>query len=216
MVTLTQKQTNRIAAVLALFYLVGVLGFSLAATAPFFHSLTGYTILGSFLVLLVTHREHTLRFWVLATLVFLGGFFIEMIGVNTGHVFGEYIYGIHLGPKLGHTPLLIGVNWLMLIYMVWALIQDWAQPFLVKTTIGAVLMTGYDLFLEPIAMETNMWTWPNQVVPVQNYLAWLLVSWLFLALFNWGKISFKNPLAVPLFIIQLLFFVVLNVIHHVG
>jgi len=43
-------------------------------------------------------------------------FLIEAAGVNTGKIFGVYAYGNTLGPKLLNTPVIIGLNWFLLIY----------------------------------------------------------------------------------------------------
>ena len=39
----------------------------------------------------------------------------EAIGVNTGLLFGTYEYGANLGFKIFGVPLIIGVNWTVLI-----------------------------------------------------------------------------------------------------
>ena len=44
------------------------------------------------------------------------GFIIEVLGVQTGVLFGAYSYGDPLGFKVFDVPLLIGVNWLILSF----------------------------------------------------------------------------------------------------
>ena len=53
---------------------------------------------------------------------FVIGLVTEIIGVNTGLLFGTYSYSSILGPKLFNVPLIIGLNWVMLslIGMSWA------------------------------------------------------------------------------------------------
>jgi putative membrane protein len=48
--------------------------------------------------------------------VFAASFLVEAVGVNTGMIFGSYSYGSALGPKLWNTPVIIGLNWFVLIY----------------------------------------------------------------------------------------------------
>jgi putative membrane protein len=43
-------------------------------------------------------------------IIAVAGFFIEAIGVNTGLIFGNYVYKTTLGWKFLETPLIIGVN----------------------------------------------------------------------------------------------------------
>ena len=49
--------------------------------------------------------------------IFLAGFVVEMIGTNSGLIFGGYTYGPTLGLKVGETPVLMGLNWIMMIYL---------------------------------------------------------------------------------------------------
>ena len=49
-------------------------------------------------------------------LIFLLGFVVEVVGVQTGLIFGSYSYGATLGVKLFDTPLLIGLNWIFVSY----------------------------------------------------------------------------------------------------
>jgi putative membrane protein len=40
---------------------------------------------------------------------------LEVVGVKTGLIFGEYKYGSTLGIKLFEVPLIIGFNWVFVI-----------------------------------------------------------------------------------------------------
>jgi putative membrane protein len=39
-----------------------------------------------------------------------------MLGVHTGILFGNYKYGNALGLKLNDVPILIGINWFIVVY----------------------------------------------------------------------------------------------------
>ena len=93
-----------------IYYAVGVFGFALPATRELFRELIGLSIFMSIVLLFFFHKNWNLKFIRPSLLVFLGGFFIEAIGVSTGIIFGSYQYGEALGPKIFHTPLLIGLN----------------------------------------------------------------------------------------------------------
>ena len=43
------------------------------------------------------------------------GFGVEVIGVETGLLFGDYEYGSGLGPKVLKVPMLMGVLWWILL-----------------------------------------------------------------------------------------------------
>ena len=46
----------------------------------------------------------------------------------------------------------------------------------------ALLMVGFDLLLEPAAVKLNYWVWVKDYIPVQNYLAWFGLSFVFTAI----------------------------------
>ena len=45
------------------------------------------------------------------SIAFLWGLLAEIIGVQTGILFGSYAYGETLGLKIFGAPLVIGLNW---------------------------------------------------------------------------------------------------------
>jgi putative membrane protein len=193
-----------------IYYTVGVIGFALPSTRELFQNLIGFSILISTVLLFLFHRPWNARFLGASAFVLIGGIFIEAIGVNTGVIFGEYQYGSTLGPQIAETPILIGVNWLMLVYIVWQLVQNMKVNGAGQLLIGAAILVGYDLFLEPVAMETEMWNWAGQNVPHQNFIAWFVISLVFLSIFKLTKNRYENPVAPGLLAAQIAFFFLLN------
>jgi putative membrane protein len=196
-----------------IYYTVGVIGFALPYTRELFQNLIGFSILTSTILLFMFHRPWNARFLGASAFVLIGGIFIEAIGVNTGVIFGEYEYGSTLGPQIAGTPILIGVNWLMLVYIVWQLVQNIKVNGAGQLLIGAAILVGYDLFLEPVAMETEMWNWAGQSVPHQNYIAWFVISLVFLSIFKLTKNRYENPVAPGLLAAQIAFFFLLNLLN---
>lgn len=199
---------------LVLFYSVGVAGLSLDQTRPVFEMLIPWTLLGSFLLLVWMDEDMNRRKIMAAVVLYLLSFMIEAVGVNTGHLFGEYTYGDTLGPKLFETPLIIGVNWLILLYCTWELTGRWNLKGAFRILAGAGIMVLYDVILEPSAISHNMWQWPAGYVPLQNYLAWFLYSALALFIIRSFNISLKNKIAPALLMIQMIFFFTLNIIRY--
>ncbi len=198
-----------------IYYSVGTVGLAIPVSRELFRSLIGVSLLMSLVVLLFYHRHWNGRFILTGLFVVLGGFVFELIGVNTGLIFGHYAYGKVLGPGILGTPFLIGLNWLMLIYLVALFLQQISTHKVAKWLIGAALMVGYDVFLEPVALALGMWSWSNNAVPVQNYLAWYVLSFVFLAAFDLWKVKYENSVGLPLLASQTGFFVALNVIHQI-
>ncbi len=208
---LTKQKINRF---WFIYYAVGVIGFAIPLTRGLFRELIGISILLSLVLMFFFHRPWNGRFIIASLVVVLGGFSIEAIGTNTGHIFGQYYYGNTLGPGIFNTPFLIGLNWWMLIYIVSQIVGHTRLKTLTQLMLGAIIMTGYDAFLEPVAMATDMWNWSGQTIPVQNYLAWFLISTLFLGIFKGLKINYNNPVAEKLLTAQIIFFVLLNLIDQ--
>ena len=59
-------------------------------------------------------------------------------------------------------------------------------------------------------MALDFWQWPGGVVPLQNYIAWFLISFALLILFQYLRFDKRNPVAAPVLALQVLFFGILN------
>jgi putative membrane protein len=141
----------------------------------------------------------------------LAGFFIEVIGVNTGQVFGFYTYGTALGIKLWATPLLIGVNWLILVYCTGVFLETFnLKSQWLFSALGAGILLGLDFLIEPVAIRFNYWSWFEGVIPIQNYLGWYIFSFFLFLFFSGLNFNKKNKAAVVLLFAQLCFFLALN------
>jgi putative membrane protein len=198
--------------VLVVIYLIGIIGLSLEYSRELFIQAVPFTLLFSLVLLILMHRKFTARFIALAVIIYLAGFFVEVAGVATGLIFGGYSYGPTLGPKIWGTPLMIGVNWLLLVYCIWVIVSRLKWNKVALALLGAVFMVIYDLFLEPVAIWLDMWSWESVRVPVQNYVAWFVISFVFFLITGLLSPRIENKIAPALFIIQLLFFIVLNLI----
>lgn len=197
--------------VIAILYVVGVLGFSFEATYPLFVFLTPVNLLLTTILLLFFQQTWSVKTALILAIVALIGFVTELVGVNTGLLFGEYEYGPALGVQLLNTPLLIGINWLILAYGVFVLFRKinlrWYFPL-----VGALLMVAFDFVMEPVATALNMWSWETEQIPLKNYVDWYLVSVLIFALMRATRLQLNNRLAVWILLVQFVFFLGLNII----
>lgn len=199
---------------LSLFYLVGVFGLTCERTQSVFQSLVPFTLLFSLYFLWLFHENPTRRFFLSAFVIMLLGYLVEVAGVNTGVIFGEYVYGKTLGAKIWNTPLMIGVNWLLLIYSAWVLTGFITRNRWLRYLLGGAAMLLYDIVLEPMAIRLDMWNWHGEKVPYQNYFAWFVISVILFIILDMNTRHLKNKIAPALFIIQVVFFVLLNIIFH--
>lgn len=196
--------------IFALMHGVGVIGL-LSPWSTFFQLLTPLNLLVSAYVLVINQEHQSLRFLYYAALVFILGFFVEVVGVQTGMIFGDYTYGQTLGIKLFGVPLLIGLNWLLVMYSVAVLTDKFNLPVLVKILLGATLAVFLDLFIEPVAVHFDFWRWTSVNVPLQNYIGWFFTASFFQALYHGFKLKIENKVAIPYLITNLIFFIILSV-----
>lgn len=210
-----QTQTNIAKIAIVLWYLVGIAGFMIRPLEPWFQKLTPFGITAAGALLLWFHHPRNLRSWVIFGGIALAGFLVEVIGVNTQLLFGFYKYGSSLGLKLWNTPLAIGINWLILTYCITALLRpirdNWYFPLA-----GAAIMVIFDWIMEPVAIATDMWGWAFNTIPLKNYIDWFLVSALFFAVIRLFKVQIRNNIASILFLMQLVFFLALNILFHLS
>ena len=192
-----------------IFYLVGIAGMLLPFSFSLFVKLIPVALLLSSVALVFFHSNFDTKTLAVFTFIYLIGFFVEVLGVNTGLIFGEYIYGESLGIKVFNTPLIIGLNWLLLVYITSSVLENMKLLVPVKIILGASMMLGYDLIIEQIAPKLDMWNWQNNIVPIDNYVAWFLIAALFHAAIQVFKIKTTNKLAPIILVCQVLFFLVL-------
>lgn len=195
------------------FYIVGIIGLAVPLTFPWFTKLIPLALLLSFLVLMAFHSwQSVLKTTSIFLLIYVIGFVVEAIGVNTGFIFGKYHYGSSLGPKILETPLMIGLNWLLLVYLTASTTEKWAVNNLLKVIAAACLMVIYDFILEPVAPHLGMWHWEMDTVPFQNYVAWFFIAFGLQYLLKRFDIKTHNKLAATILICQFAFFLSLFVI----
>jgi len=204
-----------ISIVLIIFYTVGTIGISLNPVD--FAKLTPFNLLLTLAATLWLHPKKDLFFYVQLSFLFAASFTLEFVGVNTGLIFGKYAYGESLGIKIGNTPLLIGVNWIIVVYSSLHLVQTASKKLNLKVNaltaaaFGGLLMVILDLLIEQVAPKLDFWAFENLEVPLQNYTAWFFFGFTFCFwLIKSGLIS-DNPIGWRVYLIQLVFFVILNI-----
>ncbi len=220
--------TYQIATATAIFFhsvgLAGILFFD----RDFFIQSTPYNLLLSFSLLLWTQQSKNPAFLLFVAIVFLIGFFSEAAGVNTGLLFGDYSYSKVLGIQWLQVPLIIGINWFIIIYCCGISIQTLLvrlinqiatdtkvpPPVLKAMSViadGATLAVVFDWLMEPVAVKLGFWIWHGDgMIPLYNYVCWFLISVLLLTVFHFLRFNKENKFAVNLLLIQALFFLILR------
>jgi uncharacterized membrane protein len=111
---------------------------------------------------------------------------VETLGAMTGFPFGAYAYTDRYGPVLGVVPLAIPLAWHVVLTNALFLVRALAPhlPRWGEAAATGLLATLYDAVLEPFATSVKgYWHWRDGAVPLQNYVAWLIVGALLVRVF---------------------------------
>jgi putative membrane protein len=190
-----------------IFYSVGIVGLSWPAYRELFIGLTPFALFLSFGAILLFHQGgDAFKHIVVFTGIAVVSFFVEVAGVQTQKIFGPYIYGSGLGLKVLETPLMIGLNWVLMVYC-GAIIAQKLVSGSFSVLLAATIMIMYDLVLEQVAPLMDMWSWQGDVVPFQNYGAWFVLALIFQVVVKMTHLKMENKIAPTILICQALFFV---------
>lgn len=189
-----------------LFSVSGVFGIILGYK-DWFLSLTPLH-LGIYFLLIIGNSIDKQRAIVLLSIPFVIGIFAEFLGVNYGLIFGEYTYGDNLGYKIYGVPILIGVNWAILVYCCAAIAKRICPGWISCSIFASILMVFLDLIIERSAPRFDFWEFKGGVVPIQNYIGWFAVSVIVQLIFQKLQTTYNYRLAIHLFLAIAIFFAV--------
>lgn len=214
-------------AIALLFHTIGLVGL-LFFDKNFFLAATPVNLLLSFALLIWTQTDKNKYFFLFLVICFAIGIIVEIIGINTGMLFGDYTYGNVLGFKVQNVPVLIGINWFIIIYCSGISINTLLMkainriaadtgknPMALKALSviidGATLAVFFDWLMEPVAVKLGYWVWNGDgLIPMFNYICWFVISLMLLTVFHFAKFNKQNKFAVNLLLIQLMFFLLLR------
>ncbi|MDY0907562.1 carotenoid biosynthesis protein [Pedobacter sp. CFBP9032] len=197
-------------AVIVIFHVVGLIGFLIPALQPYFMKMVPFHLLLMFAIIIYTYVGDVKRLLLFVSGVFLCGWLVEVLGVHTGKIFGSYYYGNTLGYKIAAVPLLMGVNWVILIFSIGQMVKSFKiRNSILASLIGALMLITFDFFMEPVAMKFDYWQWDWHQIPLQNYIAWFIVSIILLKFYYALGLKQQKYIGAAMFTAQLVFFVVL-------
>lgn len=204
------NKTNISIAVLIIFHLVGIGGVVLGDAQEFLR-LTPLNLLLTAAIIGLNHPKRKFS-WVFPATYFIG-FFVEVVGVNTGFPFGQYSYGEALGIKVFNTPLIIGMNWLILLYATNAIAGKFGQTIVTKSLFSAAFMVMLDYLIEPVAITYDFWTWEEAVPPFSNYAAWFVIAFGISTIWQMADMKLNTRIAIAVYGVEFFFFGILNLIQ---
>lgn len=208
------KNTNTLISVFIiwLFHICGLLGI-IYGNREWFIAFTPINLFVSFALLFINQVELERKNLLAGLAIFLIGMISEILGVQYGLIFGDYIYLNNLGFKILGVPIMIGINWIMLTYITGSFsnyIFDGNKK--VAIVFGAILMVVLDLLIEPVAPEMGFWAFDSIFAPIQNYIGWFTIGLLVQGIFHYSTDKKDTTFSFHLLLVQLFFFTVLNFI----
>lgn len=215
-------------AVAILFHTIGLVGIGYSGKSNFFISTTPVHLILMASLAIYTQHKINQNFLLGMISCFVLGFLAEWIGVHTGYLFGSYEYGNGFGLKWMGIPLLIGINWWMIMYgsgstmeLLWRKMLGNTEGLNGNPTLkiisflidGAALATLFDWVMEPVAIRLGYWSWHGLGIPPGfNYLCWFLLSILMLITIRKSIEANPNRFAMHLLMIQLTYFSLLRIL----
>jgi putative membrane protein len=131
---------------------------------------------------------------------------IEVIGVKTGFIFGKYSYGNGLGYKLLEVPLIISINWAILICAGIRIVSSIFANKITVLAVAALLVTGIDLLIEQVAPKLDFWQFEGGLPSLHNYLGWIGVAFFTSYFFYPTIIKGNRKVSFIILILQIIFF----------
>jgi uncharacterized membrane protein len=209
---MTFKKEHIVIIALAIFYTVGIVGLTMDAYRAQFLELTPFNLLLTLGLLTWGNGDYSKNYFLSFSIVFLIGFWIEVAGVHSGVLFGSYAYGNPLGTKFLDVPLTIGINWFLLAYSTKAIADYFSKNKWLQAFMAALLMVALDVLIEPVAVALDFWQWENAIIPTQNFLMWFVTAFIIQLILQKTAKSINLSVAFSVFIVQVFFFGLLNLL----
>jgi len=207
----TNKHINISIFVIWLFHVSAIIGITLGYQ-QWFVSKTPLNLLIQAALLILCFPINTSKKLIVFSGCFLAGMLVEAIGVQYSFLFGNYYYGENLGFKVFDVPLLIGVNWAILVFVTAAIAQRLSKNFLKKIIIGATLMVVLDVVIEAVAPTFDFWYFTEGHPPIRNFISWFLVASFLHYVFQYFKLDGDFKFALNLYLAQFVFFGYFNLL----
>jgi putative membrane protein len=170
----------------------------------FFYPKTPLTMLYLMLMLALWFPVDHVKKLILFFLCVATGIGVEWIGVHTGWLFGSYSYLENFGVKLDGIPVLIGVNWGILVFITHEIARDLHTNIWLRAAVGALLMVFMDYFLEQICAHAGYWEFTNAAGWL-NYACWFVIGYALQITASLFKLKGDKKIAINLYLVQTLF-----------
>lgn len=203
-----------------LIYLIGVIGFIIPSVRPVMITLTAPVLLITGLYAVIKTCQDTpvdsrMKFLVWTASIFFVTIFLEILGVQYGIVFGQYDYGRVLGPGILGVPLIIGLNWVVVIMGATGIFNRLTDNKWLVSAGVAFSACAFDFVLEPAAITLDFWQWGG-AIPVKNYVSWFIIALVFGFVSRIMKIKVSEKWTPDLLFAQFMFFIGIRIFMFLG
>lgn len=204
----------RMPAVFARFYAVGLLLWLLPPTRGLFVAITSPSLLLTVAAAFVFQRSWNRRTVVWFVFIVVSSSLLEWAGVHDARIFGRYAYGPGLAPMVDGTPLIIGLNWLWLVYASHDLAARLVRSSVLRVVAGSAAMVAYDVAMEWAAPAMRMWQFDTVYAPLRNFAVWFAVAAIYQSGFEALAVRSDNRPARILFGLQFVFFLAIGLLSQ--
>ena len=181
----------------------------LAIDFNLFLSLSPISLIVTFLIVMYSNTKFSLRSQISVIVIFLLSMISEIIGVNSGLLFGSYYYGENLGYSFYGVPLVIGLNWVVLTVSCGNIaIYIFKENKFLSILFGSFLMLLLDIIMEQVSGDIDFWYFNDQSL-TYNFITWFMLGVGYQYLHQ-NYINQKNLIiSVNIYLSFVLFFLVL-------
>ena len=209
-VLIPNKSTSIISiGIIWLFHICGMIGISYG-NKEFFLAFTPINLFISFVLLFINQVQLEKSELNAALIIFFIGMISEILGVNYGLIFGDYVYLDNLGFKVLGVPVLIGVNWIILTFITGSMSSYIIKNKHIAAITGAILMILLDLIIEPVAPLLGFWIFDLPTVPLQNYIGWFVIGLTTQYIYHFNIERKEYSFSINLLLVNAVFFAFLN------
>ena len=144
------------------------------------------------------------------------GFGIEILGLTTGVLFGDYKYTAVLGPGMFGVPYALISSWMVVTAFAVFILVYLRIPRKWWVIFGPPVMVILDLILEPAATgPMGAWIWESSGgyygVPINNFVGWFIASIPIFTFLSLSRYASRGSWYIAASV--LLFFIALSVVH---
>ena len=209
-VLIPNKPTSIISiGIIWLFHICGMIGISYG-NKEFFLAFTPINLFISFVLLFINQVQLEKPELNATLIIFFVGMISEILGVNYGLIFGDYVYLDNLGFKVLGVPVLIGINWIILTFITGSMSSYIIKNKYIAALTGAILMILLDLIIEPVAPLLGFWIFDLPTVPLQNYIGWFVIGLTTQYIYHFNIERKEYSFSINLLLVNAVFFAFLN------